>query len=420
MAIIKQIWLRGAKKRLGGAVTYVMNGQQIVREMAANVKNPRTIAQMNQRVKLANLVNFYRSMRAWAKIGAFSNKPQTWSDYNAFVSANINFTPVYLTKDMAKAGCSVVAPYIISRGVLPRVQTRWDTGLDLFVSDIYIGGDNVTSATTIGEMSERIIANNNGIQNGDQISCVTVIQRTANSGPYVIQRAYELTLDTANTELFNDEKYNWVSVNDEVQPELQSLVHPVEESNMGCAFIISRKQGGKIFTGDAQLAITPTANSFLSLYNSVRQRNLTIASYGLGESNFLDPTTTGGSSNNAALEVQILSINFGDRLVAAGGFLGSAPSSLSTIIVNLSAAADNTKSYSLTLYDQSSEEIESIDAQTSISGSSVTFSTAGAKSENIIDDWNSIRTATLRVDGSAINITFSNNGGQADPGDVTP
>ena len=123
MSIVKNVWLRGRKKRLGGAVTYMMAGQQITRELAANVKNPRTPAQMKQRVKLASLVNFYRSMRQWAKVGAFSNKKQSWSDYNAFVSANISTTPAYLTKQQAQAGCSVVAPYIISRGVLPRALT---------------------------------------------------------------------------------------------------------------------------------------------------------------------------------------------------------------------------------------------------------------------------------------------------------
>lgn len=88
MAKIKSLWLRGSSQRLGGAVTYMLKGVQIARELAAKVDNPRTPKQMNQRVKLANVVAFYRANRPWMERLAFETKKQNWSTYNAFVSAN--------------------------------------------------------------------------------------------------------------------------------------------------------------------------------------------------------------------------------------------------------------------------------------------------------------------------------------------
>ena len=61
MAVLQNMWLRGAKKKLGGTVLYTQGGRTLQRELAPEVKNPKTPAQMGQRVKWANLVAFYRA-----------------------------------------------------------------------------------------------------------------------------------------------------------------------------------------------------------------------------------------------------------------------------------------------------------------------------------------------------------------------
>lgn len=423
MAIFKQVWLRGAKKRLGGAVTYTMNGQQIARELAANVKNPRTSQQMRQRVKLASLVNFYRSMRTWAKIGAFSNKPTTWSDYNAFVSANIGSQPVYLTKTQASAGCAIVAPYIISRGVLPLVTTEYSSSFTSFVSNIYVGeleptGDNVT----LGALSLAIIGNNNGVLNGDQISIISVIQRTSNTGPYIIQRAYEFTLDTGSTstmeELGIDTFLNEVSQGDGF-----SLSHPAEENNMACAFVISRKVGGRILTGDAQLVLTPTAKSFLRVYQSSAQLQLAIASYGQGEDNFLDPTTTGGSSNNAVLNTQILSVTFtgtwGSAEITAGDTLSSIRGQVGDIYVNTSSPVEPGDVDQFVFRNASDTAIVVLTQTPVIETGRLRYTLEAQQMTDLMSNINNIRSAALNAGDESVSIQFGNNGGQADPGDVT-
>ena len=67
MAIVTSMWLKGTKQKLGGSVLYQAMGQTRQRELAANVANPRTNSQMQQRTRWANLVNFYRVNAGWMK-----------------------------------------------------------------------------------------------------------------------------------------------------------------------------------------------------------------------------------------------------------------------------------------------------------------------------------------------------------------
>lgn len=420
MSIVKNVWLRGMKKRLGGAVTYMMAGQQITRELAANVKNPRTPAQMVQRVKLASLVNFYRSMRQWAKVGAFSNKKQTWSDYNAFVSANITTTPAFLTKQQAQAGCSVVAPYIISRGVLPRAITTFRENSSVFVSNIYIGNVESFDDLTLGEMSAAIIANNNGINNGDQISIISVIQRTTEAGPYVIQRAYEFTLNTGSSTPFDDVLSGDILSYVAVEGSNLALTHPAEENNMGCAFIISRKQGGKILTGDAQLALTTTATNFLAGYRSVTQLNAAIASYGTGDSNFLDPTTTGGSSTPATLNLQILSVHMGGKDYSQGDSLGTEPSAIGEIYIGTSVVLDPATVDEVNFRNQSNNIILSVTSGFTSQSGQLSVNLDAQEDGDLLAEWDNITTIQINAGDATASFSFAHNGGQGDPGDVTP
>ena len=191
MAILKSLIVRGGRKQIGGMVLYSRNGETIARELAPQVSNPRTPAQMEQRVKLSNLVSFYRANAGWMK-GAFENKKERESDYNAFVAANIGNSMVALSKADVAAGAAVVAPYKITSGSLPIVETVLN-GHDL-VSNLYVGAQTIGSSTTIGELSTALLANNNGLEEGMQISVIINLQlASAGTGvPYITARAYAM------------------------------------------------------------------------------------------------------------------------------------------------------------------------------------------------------------------------------------
>ena len=78
---------------------------------------------MSQRVKLANLVGFYRILRPLLG-DSFLRRPANNSSYNAFVKANLASSRVYLTKEQASRGYVVTAPYTITDGTLQ--QSGWD------------------------------------------------------------------------------------------------------------------------------------------------------------------------------------------------------------------------------------------------------------------------------------------------------
>lgn len=204
MAIVNNLWLKGSSKKLAGTVIYQVNGQTRQRELAAKVNNPRTASQQTQRVKWANLVNFYRANRSWMKYAYESKKP-TQSEYNKLMSLNVTNSPIYLTKQAAASGACVVAPYIMTQGSLPSIQlTNSNAGLltNLFLPD----GFSVTPLTTIGEITNALLEANPSLQAGDQLSFVRYIQlvNETTGYPYVIVRKYEVLLLRNSVDIFGN------------------------------------------------------------------------------------------------------------------------------------------------------------------------------------------------------------------------
>lgn len=109
--------------KLGEQVFMRTGGEQRARTYLKVISNPRTKAQMSQRVKLANLVGFYRLLRPLLG-DSFLRRPANNSSYNAFVKANLASSRVYLTKEQASSGYVVTAPYTITDGTLQ--QSGWD------------------------------------------------------------------------------------------------------------------------------------------------------------------------------------------------------------------------------------------------------------------------------------------------------
>lgn len=109
--------------KLGEQVFMRTGGEQRARAYLKVISNPRTKSQMSQRVKLANLVGFYRILRPLLG-DSFLRRPANQSSYNAFVKENLASSRVYLTKEQASSGYVVTAPYTITDGTLQ--QSGWN------------------------------------------------------------------------------------------------------------------------------------------------------------------------------------------------------------------------------------------------------------------------------------------------------
>ena len=109
--------LNGILTKLQGSVgsfTFKQNGgQTVVSEKITQTTNAKTNGQQKQRMKWTNVIRMYQVLTPYLKL-AFGGARNGRSDYNKFVSANLGKAPVYLTKQEAQAGASIVAPYEVT------------------------------------------------------------------------------------------------------------------------------------------------------------------------------------------------------------------------------------------------------------------------------------------------------------------
>ena len=82
-------------------------------------------------------------------VGSFGGARNGRSDYNKFVSANLGKAPVYLTKQEAQAGASIVAPYEVTHGSIKSIKINGKG--NQAVTDISLGNLAITDETTVKE-----------------------------------------------------------------------------------------------------------------------------------------------------------------------------------------------------------------------------------------------------------------------------
>ena len=344
MAVVKNFWLRDNTQKLGGAVIYQVKGQTLMRQLAPAVSNPRTDAQMSTRVRLANLVAFYRASAGWMK-GAFESKAANQSDYNAFVSANASGNAVWLTKAQVEAGTCIVAPYTISRGSMGEIkQTSTAT---MITSNLYVGELTITPTITVGELSAALLANNNGLQNGDQLSVIQYIQNTGSAGAYTVTcRAREMILNTSSTELVS--RFLPVDILSVSAGETPALSILTSSFVGGAAFLLSRTQGGRILVTTSSVTLT-YGNSVYTAMTSTTQKKTAIRSYGENTVVFLDSNVVADANAGVPTAVSIASVVIGGTAYAAGAYLPASLPASSQIVINLTAPLELTQAATLSI-----------------------------------------------------------------------
>lgn len=109
-------WGKGSGK-LGETVLYRAGGEQRTRTYVAKIKNPKTLAQMKNRLSMRNFSQCFRAMQS-VLAKSFPNRLQKESGFNAFVKANKSVRSAVVTKEGALAGLCVPYDMIISQGYL--------------------------------------------------------------------------------------------------------------------------------------------------------------------------------------------------------------------------------------------------------------------------------------------------------------
>ena len=315
MAKVQNFYAKNQIGKLGGAVYYVVGGETRSRELAASVTNPRTTAQMLQRVRWANLVNFYRANRSWMKY-AFETKKANQSEYNKFMSLNVSSSPIYLTKRQAAGGACVAYPYIITQGSMASVEHT--VSGNTISTNLYIPDDaELISSTSVAQLSQWLVEKNPALQYGDQVSLIRVYQSSnPNTGlPYIVVRKYEMILSSTNFSSWANYLPSDI-VADNGAFENKCLIINAEGRVGGVSFIISRTVGGKTYVSTQSLVVVGN-NTLITTFSSQNQLQTAINSYGESEEAFLSSTSANEASDQSFVN-SILSLKIGNEVFLPG------------------------------------------------------------------------------------------------------
>lgn len=301
-------------------VFYQAQGETRFRELAASVRNPRTEKQMAQRVRWANLVNFYRANRNWMQ-RAFENKPQNNTDYNRFMSLNGSTSTIYLTKQEANAGACVVNNYRVTDGTLNAIEVT-ASGSN-WVTNIWTGELTALSAsTTVGAFASALLSSNAGLRLGDQLSFIRMSQQVNSTTgfPFVIVRTYEVLLNPNSTELLGD----YLPL-DYFAIESSSGINALRVSNSGNAggfvLVLSRTEGG-IIRVSPQDIIVANNSALIARYSSDTQQQLAADSYGEGTEVFLS-SASANEINPWGIDNSILYVAYNESNYTANSYIGT-------------------------------------------------------------------------------------------------
>ena len=267
--------------KLGIYVFARRKGEQVSRSWVRPTDR-KTEAQGQQRSTLANIIRVFQSAPSFF-VSAFANKRSNQSDYNAFIQRNISRSPrIHLPKSVVEAGGGVVAPYVISDGGLQSIIV---TGIGVTArTNIAVGEDfEITAATTVAELSAAILANNTFINEGDQLSYLSIEQYTDNGTPRLRARKFELVISTTGSGLALDYIPSFgLAVSGGF------IAHGDFIYSGAFAWILSRNRNGKIDISRQTLIVTDT--SLYSAYTSVAAINVANKSYGNTNTIFMSPS----------------------------------------------------------------------------------------------------------------------------------
>lgn len=104
-----------AKGKLGEVVLYRAGGEQRSRTYVKDIKNPKSAAQMAQRVKMASMLGFFRAAKDILRY-SFPQRPVNQSGFNAFAKASLPVANTAIARTLADEGLSVPLNYQVSQG----------------------------------------------------------------------------------------------------------------------------------------------------------------------------------------------------------------------------------------------------------------------------------------------------------------
>lgn len=204
----KQVSLKNAavaysNGRVGNIRYITKSGKTYTRTATSEVSNPRSDNQMHVRTRIGNICNCYRMLKPFLQ-KCFQKADKNVSIYNLFFQMASLSVAVYLDKDKARGGAAVAAPYGISNGSVPTINYQLNSN-GILETDIELGGLTISDSTTVGELAEAIVENNDGLfAYGDYISFIALLQKGTAAFPTVTAKGMNVQLVKGSTEVLSE------------------------------------------------------------------------------------------------------------------------------------------------------------------------------------------------------------------------
>ena len=195
-------YLRGS---IGDITFFRAKGQQLSRARNRAPANPRTVAQMDQRAKMACAVKFYTQVGTNFFKYAFEGKKDNESYFNAFVKNNI-LLGGYIGKQASRVyDFPALGAWQISSGTLPEITAPFPQSVRGVAFNV--GTVSGSPITTISELSKALIGSDSSRwREGDILTCLCYCATNYSTLPTIYtdqgNRAYtavwQIRLSTSN------------------------------------------------------------------------------------------------------------------------------------------------------------------------------------------------------------------------------
>lgn len=250
---------------------------QGIREYRAEVRNPQSDGQADQRARLLPAQRIKGALRDIVS-RSFQGIPYGSKSRLEFIRQAMRLKEGYpfVTKGYQEP---VPGRYIISRGSLRQITATFSK--NIFVTSLKAGANNIGPDTTVGTLSSWILEANIDLQEGDQVTfvgCLCSLPDAPDSAIYEWYY-YSIILDPNDTEEIADLKgYEFISFAIAANDGGLTLNGP-NDNLCAAAIIISRLgEDGTYLRSTAQLAVA----DFMSPFFTTQQAAVTRASYQTG------------------------------------------------------------------------------------------------------------------------------------------
>lgn len=273
-----------------------------------------TLAQREHRCKMANIIAFYRAIIEFEK-RAWEGKPERVSDYNMFVKNNVTNNNIYLPKNYATAGACVPARYVVAKGNLAPVAISpiFGAGVNSIQTQLAVGELPVGTDYSVGQISQAIIDNNAGYNDGDKITFGFIRKRNETIGsvtyPFIDVEYIEMQLDTQSeviaADLFFSRNFSYGIADNAIS----------FDGTADGVFAVHTRMVGSVLQASNQVVVLP-ASQTANPYGTEAWIQACCDSYGYKGDVLIQPSEVEGSS---VIRVQVTPVAGDNGTVSGGG-----------------------------------------------------------------------------------------------------